>query len=127
MTAAKPHSKFILMKFFKNLIGFVKNVAGDPRIPERDKAMLLVFMALVISPFDIIPDWIPVIGLMDDAVIIAIILDYLFNHLDEEILLSHYPWGMISFVRTRRAARVVAALTPNWIKQKVWQFKPSIY
>lgn len=115
------------MKFIKDLIGFVRNVAQDPRIPDRDKKMLLVFLALVVSPFDIIPDWIPIVGMMDDAVIIAIILDYLFNHLDEEILLSHYPWDMKSFVRTRRTARFVAMLTPGWVKDRIWKFKPSVY
>jgi uncharacterized membrane protein YkvA (DUF1232 family) len=115
------------MKFFKDLISFIRNVAQDPRIPERDKKVLLVFLALVVSPFDIIPDWIPLFGVLDDAVIVAIILDYLFNHLDQEILLSHYPWGMKSFLRTRRAARFVAVITPSWVKERIWQFKPSVY
>jgi len=115
------------MKFFKDLVGFIKAVAQDPRIPEADKAKLLIFMGLIISPIDLIPDWIPIFGVMDDAVLIAIVLDYLFNHLDSEILLSHYPWGMKSFTRVRGIARFVAALTPNAIKNRIWSFKPSIY
>ena len=114
------------MKWFENLIGFIKAVANDPRIPDRDKAVVLALLALIISPIDIIPDWIPIIGLMDDAVMIAIILDYFFNRLDQEILLSHYPWGMKSYVRTRRFARIIALLTPSFIKNKIWKFKPSI-
>lgn len=116
-----------MIKMFKDLIGFLKNVANDERIPPGDKKILLVMIGLVISPFDIIPDWIPVIGVLDDAVILAIVLDYLFNHLDEEILLSHYPWDMKSFVRVRRIARVVALMTPGWVKNKIWSYKPSIY
>ena len=84
-------------------------------------------MALVLSPIDLIPDWIPIIGIMDDVVIMAIVLDYFFNHLDQDILLSHYPWGMKSFIRMRRAARMVAYFSPNWVKAKIWSFKPSIY
>lgn len=114
------------MKFFKDLFGFIKAVANDPRIPERDKTVLLAMLALLASPFDIIPDWIPIFGVLDDTIILAIVLDYLFNHLDREILLSHYPWGMKSFVRVSRVARVVAMLTPAGVRERIWKFKPSI-
>lgn len=115
------------MKFLKDLIEFIREVAKDNRIPDRDKALLLALAALVISPFDLIPDWIPILGLMDDVVIIAIILDYLFNRLDQEILLSHYPWGMKSFVNIRRIARFISLLTPSVLKDRIWKFQPSIY
>jgi len=111
----------------KELISFIQNVANDPRIPPEDKKKLLVLVALLISPIDIIPDWIPVIGVLDDIVILAIVLDYFFNHLDQEILLSHYPWGMISFVRLKKTAKVIAFITPEWAKTKLWKFKPSVY
>jgi uncharacterized membrane protein YkvA (DUF1232 family) len=115
------------MKALRDGLDFVKNVANDERIPAADKKILLLMVALLISPFDIIPDWIPVIGLLDDLVILAIVLDYIFNHLDQEILLSHYPWGMKSFVRSRRVARFVATIAPAWIKRRVWSYKPSVY
>jgi len=115
------------MKYIKELISFLKSVATDPRIPERDKKVLLVLIALLASPFDLIPDWIPVFGMMDDIVILAVIADYFFNHLDQDLLLSHWPWGMKSYTRVRKAARLVATLTPEPIRQRIWQFKPSVY
>lgn len=115
------------MKYIKELIEFIKNVANDSRIPESDKKILLVLVALIVSPFDIIPDWIPVLGVMDDFVLIGIVLDYLFNHLDDVILLSHYPWSMKSFIRLKKTARVISFMAPRWVKDKVWKFKPSVY
>jgi uncharacterized membrane protein YkvA (DUF1232 family) len=115
------------MKYLKELLNFIKNVANDPRIPATDKKVLLVLVALIISPIDIIPDWIPIIGILDDILLMAIVLDYFFNHLDETILLSHYPWSMKSFIRLKKAARFIAFLAPNWVKTKVWKFKPDIY
>ncbi|MES2962511.1 MAG: DUF1232 domain-containing protein [Bdellovibrionota bacterium] len=115
------------MEFIKKLMEFIKAVAADERIPPRDKKVLLALTALVISPVDIIPDWIPVIGMLDDVILVAVILDYLFNVLDTEILLSHYPWGMKSFTRTRNAARLIAVITPNWIKKRIWKYEGSIY
>src|SRR4051812_5724472 len=115
------------MKYLKALVLFVQNVAKDPRIPDADKRILVILIALIISPFDLIPDWIPVIGLLDDLIIFAVILDYFFNHLDQDILLSHYPWGMKSYIRIRKTAQIIAFLTPSWIKNKIWKFKPSVY
>lgn len=115
------------MGFLKDLIGFVKNVANDPRIPDRDKTVILAMLALVISPFDLIPDWIPILGVLDDLVLISLILDYFFNVLDQNILLSHFPWGMKSFARTRRIARLVSLFTPKFIKNRIWKFQPTIY
>jgi uncharacterized membrane protein YkvA (DUF1232 family) len=115
------------MKKIKELIEFIRQVAGDERIPERDKKILLALLALIISPVDLIPDWIPIIGVMDDFVLLAIILDYFFNYIDQEILLSHYPWGMKSFVRIRRLCRMISLAVPGWVREKVWKFKPSVY
>lgn len=116
-----------VMGFFKDSVSFIRNVANDSRIPESDKRILMVLLALIASPIDLIPDWIPVFGQIDDIIILAIVLDYFFNHLDQEILLSHYPWGMKSFVRLRKSARFIAYMTPTWIKTRVWDFKPSVY
>jgi uncharacterized membrane protein YkvA (DUF1232 family) len=115
------------MRFFKDLRDFIRNVANDERIPARDKKVLLALVALIISPFDIIPDWIPIIGMLDDLVLLAVVLDYLFNVLDNEILLSHYPWGMKSFAALRRTARIFALLTPQFIKRKIWKYEGSPY
>jgi len=114
-------------KFFTDLVGFLKNTAEDPRIPERDKLVLLALVALVISPIDLIPDWIPIIGVLDDLVMIGIILDYFFDVLDAEVLLSHYPWGMKSFTWIRRYARMIGMLTPNFVKRRLWKYTKGPY
>lgn len=115
------------MTFFRKLIDFVKAVANDERIPPRDKRVILALLALILSPIDLIPDWIPLIGVVDDFVIMAIVLDYFFNVLDDQILLSHYPWGMKSFVTVRRIARFVTVLTPPILKNKIWKYEPSVF
>lgn len=111
-----------MKKFFNELTDFLKNTANDERIPERDKKVLLAMIALIISPIDFIPDWIPVIGLLDDFILFALILDYFFSVLDQSILLSHYPWGMKSFARLKRIARFTSMFVPNFIKDNIWKY-----
>lgn len=116
-----------LKNFGSTTLEFVKNVANDQRIPARDKKVLLALMALIISPVDIIPDWIPIFGMMDDIVLLAIVLDYLFETLDQEVLLSHYPWDMKSYTKIRRVARMIGKLTPSFVKDLIWKYEGDPY
>ncbi len=115
------------MKFFSQLKKFLVDVANDQRIPERDKKILLALIALILSPFDLIPDWIPFFGILDDVIIISIILDYFFEVLDSTLLLSHYPWGMKSFSRLRGIARAMQFFVPRFVKKKLWRYVGSPY
>ena len=110
------------MKFFKDLKDFLVNTANDERIPSRDKKVLLALIALVLSPFDLIPDWIPIFGLLDDLVILSIILDYFFSVLDSNVLLSHFPWDMKAFARIRAVARGMQFFVPRFLKKKLWTY-----
>ena len=115
------------MNFFKDLKNFLMNTAKDPRIPERDKTVLLALIALVISPIDLIPDWIPIFGVIDDVIMLSIILDYFFSVLDREVLLSHYPWGLASFLRLKSATGFSQLFVPKFVKKKLWTYVGAPY
>jgi uncharacterized membrane protein YkvA (DUF1232 family) len=115
------------MKFFKDLKNFLTDVANDERIPARDKKVLLAMIALLISPIDLIPDWIPVIGLLDDLIIFSFIMDYFFTVLDSNVLLSHYPWDMKSFARLRAIARGMQFFVPGFLKKRMWTYVGDPY
>ncbi len=116
-----------MMTFFTKLKTFITDVANDTRIPSKDKKILLAMVALVLSPFDIIPDWIPVFGIIDDVIIISIILDYFFEVLDSQLLLSHFPWNMTRFAQVRRVSRALQIFVPKFIKKKLWSYVGSPY
>jgi uncharacterized membrane protein YkvA (DUF1232 family) len=115
------------MTFLKNLKKFITDVANDHRIPSRDKKMIMALIALILSPIDLIPDWIPVFGLLDDVIILAIILDYFFRVLDGQILLSHFPWDMKSFARLRTIAKSLEFFVPRFIKKRLWTYVGEPY
>lgn len=115
------------MKFFKDLKDFLTNTANDERIPARDKKVLLAMIALMISPFDIIPDWIPVIGVLDDLIILSMILDYFFSVLDSRIILSHFPWDMKAYTRLKKIAHFMQMFVPGFVKKKLWTYVGDPY
>jgi hypothetical protein len=115
------------MKFLKSLKDFLFSTAKDERIPGRDKKILLAMIALLLSPFDIIPDWIPLFGILDDLIIVSLIMDYFFSVLDREILLSHFPWGMKSFVRLKSITHFTQYFVPGFVKRRLWSYVGSPY
>jgi len=62
----------------------------DERVSRADKAILAGTILYVISPLDIIPDFIPFIGQVDDAYLIAISLIRLMNRTDGEVFREHW-------------------------------------
>src|SRR5438445_13624790 len=68
-TAAKE-----LATLVPNLAQLFKSLIRDPRVPRGSKALLLVGVAWVASPIDLIPEFIPVLGPLDDAVVAALVL-----------------------------------------------------
>jgi len=48
----------------------------DPRMPLQVKILALLIVAYIISPIDIIPDFIPVLGLLDEVILVPIMLAF---------------------------------------------------
>lgn len=62
----------------------------DPRVPARSKATLLLLGGYLALPFDIVPDFIPVAGQIDDIMVIAFALDQIVNRVPPEIVREHW-------------------------------------
>ena len=60
-----------------NLLILFRGLARDPRVPRRSKWLLVIGAVWIASPIDLIPEFIPVLGPLDDAVVAALILRHL--------------------------------------------------
>ncbi|MEA1972208.1 MAG: DUF1232 domain-containing protein, partial [Candidatus Cloacimonadota bacterium] len=77
---------FLLPDFFMLFIRLLK----DPRIEKRMKFFIVGVIAYVISPLDIIPDFIPIIGYVDDLVLVVFALNSMLNDIDAEIVQDNW-------------------------------------
>jgi uncharacterized membrane protein YkvA (DUF1232 family) len=100
--------------FFNQLKEFLNETSKDPRIPLRDKKLVVGILVVLVIRILFIPDWIPYIGILDILFLMGIVLDYFFGVIDQSLLLSHYPWGMKSFARIRRISL--------FIKDNLWEY-----
>jgi uncharacterized membrane protein YkvA (DUF1232 family) len=73
-----------------NLLKLFKGLVRDPRVPRRSKVLLIFGAAWVASPIDLIPEFIPVLGPLDDAVVAALILRHLLRTAGREVVTEHW-------------------------------------
>jgi uncharacterized membrane protein YkvA (DUF1232 family) len=77
----QPSDTLSLSSTSRDIAGFLpdcavllKRLIRDERVPQRAKLPILLIVPYLASPLDVIPDFIPVLGQLDDAVLVALVL-----------------------------------------------------
>ena len=65
-----------LLRVVPDLLRLVRNLLRDPDVPIGPKVALVVLLAWLINPIDLIPEFVPVLGPLDDAVVAVLVLRY---------------------------------------------------
>ncbi|HSP05798.1 MAG TPA: YkvA family protein [Acidobacteriota bacterium] len=105
----------------RKFIDFLRALAVDDRLPLQNRVMLGGLLAYLLTPIDIIPDFVPVLGWLDDAFVTVIILDYVFNSADTEVILEHYPWNKKHFSRMKTYAERLSWMVPGRLKKLMFK------
>jgi uncharacterized membrane protein YkvA (DUF1232 family) len=93
-----------LARFVPNCVVLVTRLLGDPRVPRRHKVLLGVLVGYLALPFDLVPDFIPVAGYLDDAVLVALTLRVVLRGTRGELLREHWPGSESSLALLPRFA-----------------------
>ncbi|MEO3781107.1 DUF1232 domain-containing protein [Micromonospora sp. B11E3] len=80
-----------LAAFIPDCLTTVRRLRTDPRVPRRAKIAVVVAGLWVASPIDLIPEFLPVIGPLDDIVVVALALRYAGRQVPREVLLAAWP------------------------------------
>jgi uncharacterized membrane protein YkvA (DUF1232 family) len=82
----------------KDLAGFlpaclttVRHLRNDPRVPRRAKVAILLAGLWLLSPIDLLPEFLPIIGPLDDVLVAALALRYAARRVPREVLLEAWP------------------------------------
>jgi uncharacterized membrane protein YkvA (DUF1232 family) len=69
----------------------VRRLRKDPRVPRRAKLAVAFAGVWVLSPIDLIPEFLPVIGPLDDVVVVALALRYAARRVPREVIVDAWP------------------------------------
>lgn len=107
-----------LTTFLPNFVVLLKRMMTDPRVPKRSKMIVGGTALYLISPIDIVPDFVPGLGQLDDVVLAILALHSLLNRVDEEVILEHWNGSEDLIRMVRVGVGAVSRLLPgDWEKR----------
>ncbi|WFE40341.1 DUF1232 domain-containing protein [Micromonospora sp. WMMD998] len=80
-----------LAAFLPDCLTTVRRLRRDPRVPRRARVAIVVAAIWLASPIDLIPEFLPVIGPLDDVVVVALALRYAGRQVPRQVLLDAWP------------------------------------
>jgi uncharacterized membrane protein YkvA (DUF1232 family) len=86
-----------VIRVIPDVLRLSRNLAVDPTTPTGVRVALGVLLVWLISPIDLIPEFIPVLGPLDDVIVTVIVLRYVRRRLGSELLLRRWPGSADGF------------------------------
>jgi len=80
-----------LVAFLPACVTLVRRLRRDPRVPLSAKIAVAIAAVWVISPIDLIPEFLPIIGPLDDIVVVALALRYVGRRVPRAVILEAWP------------------------------------
>jgi uncharacterized membrane protein YkvA (DUF1232 family) len=93
-----------LAALIPNLVFLFRDLARDPAVPRGPKVWLAVGTVWLVSPIDLLPEFLPVIGPLDDAVVAALVLRHLVRRAGVDVVRRHWRGEPSTLTAILRAA-----------------------
>lgn len=80
-----------LARFIPDCLVLLRRLLSDGRVARSRKLALLALIAYLASPIDLVPDFVPVVGQLDDAILAALTLRFVLRGADPSLIDRHWP------------------------------------
>jgi uncharacterized membrane protein YkvA (DUF1232 family) len=80
-----------LVRFLPACVTLVRRLHRHPAVPRRARIAIALAGLWLLSPIDLIPEFVPVIGPLDDAVVVALALRYAARRVPRDVVLEAWP------------------------------------
>ena len=103
------------LMFLPNMVLLMGRLLKDSRVPFAEKALVAGAIVYVISPIDLIPDFLPFIGQVDDIYVVALVVLRLVNRTDESVVRQHWSGGgdIVAL------ANSIASIAPKFLPKRI--------
>jgi len=109
-----------LLRALPDLGRLLVRLVADPILPRGAKVALAAALVYLASPFDLIPDFIPLVGYLDDVLVAALVVDGILNWVDRGLILKYWPGTPDTLERVARVARLLAVWVPRRLKARIF-------
>jgi uncharacterized membrane protein YkvA (DUF1232 family) len=106
LTKPKEYDLKEALRLLPDLLRLVKRMAADPETPRGVRVRLVLLLGYLALPFDLIPDFVPVLGYADDAIIVALVLRSATRSAGPDALAKHWPGTPEGLAALKRLCRV---------------------
>ncbi|MFC6256223.1 hypothetical protein BJF77_16710 [Kocuria sp. CNJ-770] len=90
------------LRLLPDVLRLVKRLAGDPALPRGVRVRLLLLLTYLALPIDLVPDFIPVLGYADDAVVVLLVLRSVVRSAGLQAVERHWPGTPDGLAAVRR-------------------------
>ncbi|MFI6457521.1 YkvA family protein [Streptosporangium amethystogenes] len=110
LAVARPRGNALgeALRLLPDLLRLIPRLAGDGSLPRGVRVRLWLLLGYLAMPFDLVPDFVPVLGYADDAIVVALVLRSVVRHSGEAALTRHWPGTPDGLRAVRRLARIPA-------------------
>jgi uncharacterized membrane protein YkvA (DUF1232 family) len=117
-------AKRTVMSYVRQLPQYLRLLGGliaDPRVAMIDKLLVAGAMAYIVMPIDLIPDFIPFFGEIDDVYLLVVALQRLVSNAGRAVLISHWTGspGDLADLNLRGALAAAAFFLPKRIRRRL--------
>ena len=102
-----------LAGFIPDCLVLFTRLLKEDRVPRRSKLLLTALIGYLAMPFDLVPDFIPVAGQLDDAIVVAFVLRTVLRASGRDLLREHWPGPTTSLNALMRLAYGPSIGTPG--------------
>ncbi|GII77962.1 hypothetical protein Sru01_29440 [Sphaerisporangium rufum] len=79
------------LRLLPDVLRLVRRLAADPALPRGVRVRLALLLAYLAFPLDLVPDFIPVLGYADDAIIVTAVLRSVVRRAGPQVVRRHWP------------------------------------
>jgi len=93
LLALRPKGNLLkeTLRLLPDLVRLLRRVAGDRSVPRATRARLWLLLAYLAIPIDLVPDFVPVLGYADDAIIVSLVLRSVVRRAGPQVIRRHWP------------------------------------
>ena len=122
----EPGGRVELRRFVADAATTIPNMAKllwrllrDPRVPRRTKLVVGAAVAYLVSPIDLIPEFVPVIGFADDLLLMAFAINHMVEVAGEDVVLEHWDGSRDLLELVRSILEVASDFVPARLRRVI--------